>query len=88
MGKLKQFIDKKINLISGMNFSQKYFVEILIQKCPMDDIRSFKIPVYFIEGEFDYLVSSALAEKYFQLIEAPEKKLFKFTHSAHSPHFE
>jgi pimeloyl-ACP methyl ester carboxylesterase len=54
----------------------------------MNDIKSFKIPVYFIEGEFDYLVSSALAEKYFKIIDAPEKKLFKFTNSAHSPHFE
>jgi pimeloyl-ACP methyl ester carboxylesterase len=79
---------QKISFIRGMRFSQKYFLNILMKKYPMEDCKSFEIPVYFFEGIYDYLVSSALAERYFEMLSAPKKKLYKFNNSSHCPHFE
>ena len=53
-----------------------------------ESVTLFKIPVYFIEGRFDYTCSSLLAKEYFEMIEAPEKKFILFENSAHSPMFE
>lgn len=53
-----------------------------------ESVTQFKIPVYFIEGRFDYTCSSSLAKEYFDMIVAPEKKFILFENSAHSPMFE
>jgi pimeloyl-ACP methyl ester carboxylesterase len=49
---------------------------------------SFKIPVYFLHGIFDYTCSYELAKEYFERIDAPDKGFYSFRHSAHSPIFE
>lgn len=48
----------------------------------------FKVPFYIIQGDYDYMVSQVLAEKYMSTIEAPKKSLFKFANFAHSPNME
>ena len=49
---------------------------------------SFKIPIYFFEGIYDYTCSYFLAKDYFGKIEAPIKGFYTFYQSAHSPIFE
>jgi len=49
---------------------------------------SFKIPVYFLHGIYDYTCSYELAKHYFDKIEAPKKGFYSFNYSAHSPIFE
>ncbi len=49
---------------------------------------SFKIPVYFLEGVYDYTCSYTLAKAYFEKITAPAKGFYTFHNSAHSPIFE
>jgi pimeloyl-ACP methyl ester carboxylesterase len=51
-------------------------------------VPELKIPVYFMEGIFDYTCSSAEAKKYFEKLKAPVKGFYTFMHSAHSPSFE
>ena len=50
--------------------------------------RSFKVPIFFLLGRHDRHVSAALAEQYFDMIDAPYKRLIWFEQSAHNPHFE
>ncbi len=47
-----------------------------------------KIPVYYCIGRHDYNTPFELAEKYFNELKAPKKKLIWFEKSAHSPNFE
>ncbi|MDD3206669.1 MAG: alpha/beta hydrolase [Lachnospiraceae bacterium] len=47
-----------------------------------------KIPIYFISGRFDYTCPVTLVEELYQNIEAPEKGLYIFEESAHSPLWE
>jgi pimeloyl-ACP methyl ester carboxylesterase len=46
------------------------------------------IPVYFLEGIYDYTVSYTEAKSYFEKLKAPVKGFYTFEHSAHSPLFE
>ena len=46
------------------------------------------IPVYFLEGKYDYTVSTEVAKHYFEQLSAPVKGFYIFEQSAHSPLFE
>ncbi len=48
-----------------------------------------EVPVFFMTGRYDVIVSAVLAEQYFELLEAPAgKQLIWFEQSAHRPHHE
>jgi pimeloyl-ACP methyl ester carboxylesterase len=46
------------------------------------------VPVYFLEGVYDYTVNFTLAKGYFEKLHAPLKGFYTFEQSAHSPIFE
>ncbi len=50
--------------------------------------RTFKVPIVFLLGRYDWHVLSVLAKAYFDIIEAPDKRLIWFEQSAHNPPFE
>jgi pimeloyl-ACP methyl ester carboxylesterase len=51
-------------------------------------ITELKIPVYFIEGIYDYTCSYTEAKSFFEKLKAPVKGFYTFQNSAHSPFFE
>jgi pimeloyl-ACP methyl ester carboxylesterase len=51
-------------------------------------VPSQQIPVYILQGRFDYQTSYVIAKEYFDSLKAPVKKFFTFENSAHSPIFE
>jgi len=53
-----------------------------------DHFIAFRVPVFFLLGRYDWQVPSILAERYFERIDAPLKRLVWFEHSAHNPPFE
>ena len=53
-----------------------------------DQEPAVQIPVYFISGRYDYTCPINLVEELYQNIEAPDKALYIFEDSAHSPLFE
>jgi len=52
------------------------------------DVPEVKIPVYFCLGRHDYEVPSVLAAQYFEVLQAPRKRLVWFESSAHLPNIE
>lgn len=48
----------------------------------------FQVPVYIIQGKFDYQTSYNEARRFFDKIEAPHKKMFTFEECAHTPFIE
>ena len=79
------FMDKWYYLC-GMQKSSVLYAEV-VSRCYMPH-GVLKIPVYFIHGKYDYLVSEKLARHYYEIVEAPAKDYVLFEHSAHSPLFE
>jgi len=52
------------------------------------EVPELAIPVYFLEGVYDYTCSYAEARSYFESLKAPVKGFYTFENSAHSPIFE
>jgi pimeloyl-ACP methyl ester carboxylesterase len=51
-------------------------------------VPELELPVYFLQGIYDYTCSYPLAKSYFEQLKAPVKGFYTFEQSAHSPMFE
>lgn len=54
----------------------------------MNTAKSLCVPVYLLLGHHDMNCVYSLAEKWFDAVQAPDKKLIWFENSAHSPQWE
>jgi pimeloyl-ACP methyl ester carboxylesterase len=50
--------------------------------------RKLPVPCFFIEGRYDFMVPSIIAENYYFNIEAPYKRFYWFEKSGHAPQYE
>jgi len=80
---------EKLNLWRGRSFSRSFglwnqFIWIDLRKT----VPALQIPVYLLEGKFDYTCVSSLARDYFDHLQAPVKGFYTFDKSAHSPLLE
>lgn len=81
-------VSEKLNYPKASWFSVNHLLPAILKDDLSGSSRSFQVPVYFLHGKYDYQVSYSLAQKYFELIEAPQKEFFTFENSAHSPNME
>jgi pimeloyl-ACP methyl ester carboxylesterase len=81
-------LSEKIGYIQGMLFSSEHLWSYVTSSNLFESSVSFELPVYIIHGKHDYQVSYALAQKYLETIEAPDKAFFSFENSAHCPNVE
>lgn len=49
---------------------------------------TFKIPVFFFSGKYDYINPTPLAKEYYELLKAPKKQYVLFENSGHDPAWE
>lgn len=80
-------LDEKLNYLRGTMLSLNKFPEVMEDNL-FKTSTQFEIPVYIIQGKYDYQVSYELARKYLDSINAPKKMFFTFEESAHSPNIE
>jgi pimeloyl-ACP methyl ester carboxylesterase len=72
----------------------KYSSDNIVHDPDYNNIDFFKqipkveIPVFFISGNYDYILPWTLVEKYCDSLEAPHKEFIKFEKSGHNPAFE
>ena len=73
----------RINVFRGIFFNMR----LMWPKIMLIDLRvqapEIKVPVYFLEGRYDYEAPAVLAERYLQQLRAPRKELIWFERSAH-----
>lgn len=72
----------------GNRFSLLHLEDEIAQLDLSGRYRSFQVPVFFLLGRHDRHLPSLLAERYFEKIAAPCKRLIWFERSAHNPPFE
>jgi pimeloyl-ACP methyl ester carboxylesterase len=82
-------LQEKFNLWRGRAFSRSFglwdqFIRIDLRKT----VPALQIPVYFLEGKYDYTCVTSLARDYFEQLQAPVKGFYEFDNSAHSPLLE
>jgi len=79
----------RINLLRNPYFSAEELWEDLMQINLFEQASLIEVPVFFLVGRNDIIVSHYLAEKYFHELSAPKgKKLIWFEESAHRPFSE
>lgn len=80
---------EKLNYLSGISSkqSEKLFDDVLTNNL-IQSATDLKVPVYILQGIYDYQVSYELAKQYYEAIQAPDKAFYSFENSAHSPIFE
>lgn len=84
---LKTFTDK-IHYLQGTMFSLDTMFRKVIDDNLFETSTRFEVPVYILQGKYDYQVSYQLAKVYLDSIDAPQKEFFTFEESAHSPNLE
>ena len=78
----------KLNYTRGTMFSLNTMFHKVIEDNLFESSTRFDIPVFIIQGKYDYQVSYQLAKAYLDSIDAPRKEFFTFEESAHSPNLE
>lgn len=79
----------RLNLLLNPYFSAQELWEDLMETNLFEQAPEIDVPVFFLVGRHDIIVSHYLANKYFQELSAPQgKKLFWFEESAHRPFSE
>lgn len=83
-------LKERINIWRGKAFNTKTagLWDKLVRTDLTKKITELKIPVYFLNGVYDYTVSYQLSKEYYEKIDAPRKGFYSFKNSAHSPLFE
>lgn len=72
--------------VSLQNTLQELYQDFL--QVNLEGITELKIPLYLFQGEHDCYTSLARNKAFFDRLSAPEKKLFIFEKSGHSPQWE
>ena len=81
------FMDK-VNYLKGMKFSKDHLWDVIMKTNLIRALPLQTIPVYIIQGIYDHQTSFSVAKEYFDTLQAPSKRFYRFENSAHSPIFE
>lgn len=79
---------QKLNYMRGMSESSAIMMPLVLEDNLFESVPSLDVPVYIVQGLYDYQVSYAVAKEYFEALDAPSKQFYTFEDSAHSPLFE
>lgn len=82
-------LSEKVNLWRGKSSAGVSIVwDEMLAKDLSKELTELAVPVYFLEGIYDYTCSYTEAKAYFEKLHAPVKGFYTFELSAHSPLFE
>ena len=77
-----------LKVAEGSSFSSSNMKYNVLSNSVCDEIRTYQIPVFFFVGTADYTTPHELISEYYELVQAPKKKIIYFEDSAHFPFFE
>ncbi len=78
----------KVNFFRGNQWSIQQMWDKMMKVNLFISVKEFQIPVYILQGDYDYQVSTPVVKKYFAAFNAPVKKYYSFKQSAHGTIFE
>lgn len=79
---------ERLNIPAGIYTSYEAFAEMMSKLDMAEIANDFKIPIYIIQGKYDYQTSYNEAKRFYDYIQAPIKQMYTFENSAHSPFLE
>lgn len=79
---------EKFKYPMGNSFSLKYLWDYVLNLDLLELAPELTVPVYILQGKYDYQVSYVVAKEFAKKLQAPVKGFYTFKNSAHSPCFE
>lgn len=78
-----------LKIEDGMDFTWNCVIDELLKVNLPSQINRLEVPVYFLEGRYDYILANPLVEKYYSGLEAPKgKELIWFENTGHTLPYE
>jgi pimeloyl-ACP methyl ester carboxylesterase len=79
------YSDEEIRRVwEGNDFTTPYLLPALLT-LDLSSIRKIEVPIILLLGRHDAIVNSDITAAWFDTVEAPEKRVVWFEHSAHMP---
>ena len=78
----------KVNFFRGNQWSIEMMWDKLMKINLFNSVNELPVPVFILQGDYDYQVSTPVVKKYFAVLKAPAKKYYAFRHSGHGTIFE
>ena len=88
MGTPEYTMTDKLNYLRGSLFSITSLKTAIMQTNLIEDVPKLDIPVFILQGAFDYQTPYPLARAFYDQLESPQKAFYTFENSAHSPNME
>lgn len=88
LGNKRYTLGEKLKFAKGSLFSLKHLWDNVLLTDMIKQVPNLQIPVFILQGKYDYQVSYEIAREYVTALNAPIKGFYTFENSAHSPCFE
>lgn len=88
LGNKRYTLGEKLKFAKGSLFSLKHLWDNVLLTDMIKQVPNLQIPVFILQGKYDYQVSYEIAREYVTALNAPVKGFYTFENSAHSPCFE
>jgi len=79
---------EKINILRGSNYAWQSLGGSIAALDLVKLVPSLELPVFILHGEHDYTTTWSQANRFYESVSAPFKKMYTFSNSAHSPFVE
>ena len=76
------------SVLPGLNFSLQHLVSRFFNVTDVAPPTRFELPMYMMNGVYDYQTSHQTAYEYFESVQAPRKRFISFENSAHTPFYD
>ena len=78
----------KINWVRGQYRSERILGPVFRKTDFRTSARQLHVPIFIVQGQYDMQTPTELVSEYFELLQAPVKRLFLFEESGHIPMVE
>lgn len=68
--------------LKGTQHLVKHFRNDILTINFMEQVRKVDIPIYSLQGEYDYVTPTSLVKEHVEMVESPDKELFIFEKAA------
>ena len=83
------YLNQQEKWLQGWQLSQALFYDDQVWEFDFrTDLTSVEVPIYFLMGKYDQATPVTLVADYYSLLQAQDKRLIWFEHSAHFPFYE
>lgn len=79
---------ERLNILKGSSYSYKSLAPIIHTTDLVELVPTLNLPVFILHGLYDYQTTHTQANRFYESVEAPYKKMYTFNHSAHTPFIE